>query len=90
MQALSLAAHNGRAADVAALLADGADVNEKTTEGSDYTALHFACMKGHIDIVTTLLAANADVNRRARASSSCCGSSSASRSRGCSTRGWTS
>ena len=44
------AAHHGRAAEVAALLADGADVNESRTDG--ITALHFACSRGHAEIVT--------------------------------------
>ena len=36
------AARHGRAADVAALLADGADVNEPMTNGSGVTALHLS------------------------------------------------
>ena len=55
------AARRGRAADVVALLADGADVNERMTSGT--TALLIACENGHDEVVTTLLAANADVNR---------------------------
>ena len=46
------AARNGRAADVAALLADGADVNEPKTDGTGATALHVACHRGKAKIVT--------------------------------------
>ena len=41
------AARHGRAADVAALLAGGADVNEPKTDGSGVTALHIACYFAH-------------------------------------------
>ena len=41
----------GRAADVAALLAGGADVNEPRTDDSRATALHIACMLGHTKVV---------------------------------------
>ena len=41
--ALLRAARDGRAADVAALLADGADVNEPKTDGSGVTALLVTC-----------------------------------------------
>ena len=51
------AAHEERAADVAALLADGADVDEMDETG--WTSLCFACFKGNLEIVTTLLAASA-------------------------------
>ena len=44
---------NGRAADVAALLAGGADVNETDNYGTP--ALSIACHQGHTEIVTTLL-----------------------------------
>ena len=47
---------------MAALIADGADVNEPKTGGSGVTALYVACMKGHTEIVATLLAANANAN----------------------------
>ena len=57
------AARHGRAADVAALLAGGADVNEPKTDGSGVTALHIACYFGRAEIVTKLLAANANVNQ---------------------------
>ena len=43
----------GRAADVAALLAGGADVNEPRTDDSRATALHIACLLGHTKVVTT-------------------------------------
>ena len=55
------AARHGRAADVAALLAGGADVNEPTSDGD--TPLAVACEEGHIEVVTKLLAANAKVNQ---------------------------
>ena len=50
---LTYAARHGRAADVAALLAAGADVNEPRADGA--TPLYVACQKGHT--------ANADVNK---------------------------
>ena len=61
------AARCNRAADVVALLADGADVNEPNTTGGRFgspgtTALHVACTYGYNAVVTALLAANADVN----------------------------
>jgi ankyrin repeat protein len=60
------AVRHGRVADVAALLADGADVNEPKTDGSGVTALYIACYHGHTEAVTTLLAANASVDRACR------------------------
>ena len=58
------AARRGCAADAAALLADGADVNERAADGTCITALHVACYNGHTKVVTTLLAANAvEVNQ---------------------------
>ena len=61
------AARHGRADDVTSLLADGADVNELATDGSGRTALILAITSSRpritkAEIVTTLLAANADVN----------------------------
>ena len=56
------AARRGSATEVAALLAGGADVNE-LTHGTGMTALHIACNYGHIDVVTILIAADADVNQ---------------------------
>ena len=49
------AARHGRAAGVAALLADGADVNEPKTDGSGATALYVACQEGRTEVVTKLL-----------------------------------
>ena len=48
-------ARRGRTADVAALLAGGADVNEPITDGSGVTALYVACWYGHTEAVTTAL-----------------------------------
>ena len=45
------AARHGRAAGVAALLADGADVNEPKTDGSGATALYATCQEGHTEVV---------------------------------------
>ena len=49
------AARHGRAADVVALLADGADVNEPKTDGSGATALFIASQEGHTEVVTILI-----------------------------------
>ena len=44
------------------MISVGVDVNQaKNDDGS--TPLHIACHKGHIEVVATLLAENADVNR---------------------------
>ena len=56
------AARHGRADDVAALLADGADVNEPKTDETGASALYVTCQEGHAGIVRTLLAANASVD----------------------------
>ena len=53
------AARHGRAADVAALLADGADVNEPKEYGM--TALFIACENGHVYVEFANPAAVADV-----------------------------
>jgi ankyrin repeat protein len=52
---------HGRAADVMALLADGADVNEATHDG--YTSLMIASQEGHTEVVVMLLAADAKPNQ---------------------------
>ena len=57
------AAWRGQEADVAALLADGADVNKPASDGSGWTALLLACAAGHTNVVKTLLAANADIHQ---------------------------
>ena len=57
------AARHGRVADVAALLAGGADVDEPKTDGSGVTALYIACQEGHAEVVTILLDAGANVNQ---------------------------
>ena len=57
------AVRHGRTADVAAQVADGADVNEPTTDGSGYTALMIASQEGHTEVVAMLLAADAEPNR---------------------------
>ena len=46
------AARHARTADVAALLAGGADVSEPKTDGSGNIALHVASAWGHAKIVT--------------------------------------
>ena len=56
------AALDGRTADVAALLADGADVNEVMGADTGGTALLVACAAGHAEVVKTLLAADAKVD----------------------------
>jgi ankyrin repeat protein len=60
---LIAATRHGSAADVAALLAAGVDVNEPKLSGGGETPLLIACWMGHTEVVTTLLAANADVNQ---------------------------
>jgi ankyrin repeat protein len=45
------AARHGRAADVAALLAGGADVNEQNSDGVSSTPLIIACQEGQTEIV---------------------------------------
>ena len=57
------AVQRGLAADVAALLAAGADVNELSPQGN--TPLVLACLHGYTEVVTTLLAADADLNQTA-------------------------
>ena len=57
------AVRHDRVADVAALLAGGADVNEPKTDGGGATALMVACQYGHTEVVTTLIAANANVRQ---------------------------
>lgn len=61
--ALMYAALSGQTADVAALLADGADVNANDREGR--TALMFAAVNLHSATVSALLDHGADVNARA-------------------------
>ena len=53
---------HGRADEVAALLAGGADANEPKTDGG-YTPLIVACGEGHTEIATALIAAGAKVNQ---------------------------
>ena len=45
------AARNDNVADVLALLADGADVDELKTDDSGCTALFIACQEGYVDVV---------------------------------------
>ena len=63
MPPLTSAAVCGDMAEVAALIADGADVNEPMTDEDGGTPLLLAVYKGHAEVVTTLLAANADVDQ---------------------------
>ena len=58
------AVRRGHVGVVVAMLAEGDyDVNEAMTDGSGITALWMACWTGHVSIVATLLAADADVNK---------------------------
>ena len=50
----------GDATDIAALIADGADVNERNSDGD--TPLIVACEHGLTEVVAVLLAANASVD----------------------------
>ncbi len=61
------AAEKGNLPLVRELLAKGADINAKNTNG--YTALHMAVSKSHKDIVEFLIAKGADVNARSRSGS---------------------
>ena len=64
MSDLLLAAQAGHTADVAALLADGADVNvHSAAADGGCTPLYVACQNGHTEIVTAR-----GTNRRAAAS----------------------
>ncbi len=58
---LCLAAEDGHANAVNALLANGAEVNKADNDGR--ISLHFAADNGHTEVVTTLLANGADVNK---------------------------
>jgi outer membrane protein assembly factor BamB len=59
-EALIATARSGDLAGVKERLAAGADVNGKNAYGA--TALSYACEKGHLEVVKTLLAAKADPN----------------------------
>ena len=61
---LIVAVRQGRAADVAALLAGGADVNEVDDDDDGRTPLYVACEIGHTEVVAALLG-DADVNQAA-------------------------
>ncbi len=60
--ALYSAASGGHKEVVELLLAEGADINEKTAAYTDVTTLHAAAREGHKEIVEVLLAGGADVN----------------------------
>ncbi|PNH08670.1 Ankyrin repeat domain-containing protein 29 [Tetrabaena socialis] len=58
--ALFAACKEGHEEVAKALLAGGADVNAKNTDGA--TALFVACKGGHIEVAQVLLATGADIN----------------------------
>jgi ankyrin repeat protein len=62
--AIHYAAANGDAAEVARLLAQGADPGEP--DAAEFTPLHFAAQEQHPDVVKMLLKAGADVRARDR------------------------
>ena len=68
-QSLINAASGGRVEDVEILLSAGADPNYISTN-SGWTPLSFATDNAHIDVVRALVAAGADVERRALSSQS--------------------
>ena len=53
--------HSSRAANSS--IADGADIDVNATVANGKTALYIACQNGHIEVVTQLLAANADTEK---------------------------
>ncbi len=55
------AARKGDAKALAKLLDEGVDVNAKTAYGA--TALHYACDRGHLDVVKLLLKHKANPER---------------------------
>ena len=57
---LHLAAHEGRADDIAKLIADGADPNAR--DGSARTPAHVAAFASHDDVIAALAAGGADMN----------------------------
>lgn len=66
--ALYNSAQSGDTAKVAALLAAGADPNEKYGNVGDETPLHAAAVKGNLEAALLLIEKGADVNARAGAS----------------------
>ena len=54
---------HGRADEVAALLAGGADANERKTDCGGTTPLIAACQQNHTEIAAALIAAGAKVNQ---------------------------
>lgn len=58
---IHLAALNGHAEAIRALVANGADVNAKSTRGC-HTALHCAAENGHVGVISTLAELGADIN----------------------------
>ncbi|HEY3355396.1 MAG TPA: ankyrin repeat domain-containing protein [Polyangia bacterium] len=64
--ALHRAAADGRVAEVQRLLAQGAAVDERERDGSEWTPLHVASITGRADTAAALLERGADPNARAR------------------------
>ncbi|MBW2726683.1 MAG: ankyrin repeat domain-containing protein [Deltaproteobacteria bacterium] len=60
-KSMNKAARKGDAAEVASLLAAGADPNEGDKNG--VTALHLAALEGHLEVMTLLVEAGADVDQ---------------------------
>ena len=61
MTPLLIAAHDGRLAEVRALLAAGASVNQAMEDGA--TPLFISAQQGHLDVVKALVAAGASVDQ---------------------------
>ena len=63
MSDLLNASKRGNLARVHELIKEGADVNDEADSTMSMSPLHFASQGGHVEVVKTLLAAEAEVNK---------------------------